>query len=282
MGRNFHKPTVSVIGGDKRSEILAELLTESGYDTIYAEDNDTIRSALNRRCIVLPLPVTRDGRTLNSQAVNDTVLLVDIINNIHPHSRILCGGLSEALKTDIENTGARAVDYYNREQVLLDNAYLTAEGVLKLLIENTDTAVIDKKILIIGSGRCGKATALLLKKIGCDVTVASRKAGLVGFDLLNRIKIKNTADISQYIADFDVVINTAPVLVLDREVLSATRNDTLILELATAHAGVDANVATELGIKTVYAPALPGKYSPTSAAKILYNSIIQIISEEFA
>ena len=41
MGKNFHKPTVSVIGGDKRNIILTELLTDYGYDAVYVDDNES-------------------------------------------------------------------------------------------------------------------------------------------------------------------------------------------------------------------------------------------------
>ncbi len=279
MAKNFHKPSISVIGGDKRSEILTELLFNSGYDVIYANDNKNLNNALNRRCVILPLPVSRDGINLNSE---NEIKLVDIISYIHPHTRVLCGGLSDEFKAKIKSTGATAIDYYNVEQVLYDNAYLTAEGTLKLLIENTDTALIDKKILIIGSGRCGKALASILNKLDCNVTITTRKSTINTFSVMERIKTRKTQKISQFISDFDVIVNTAPALVLDREVLKIIDDNALIIELASQSSGVDMNAALELNKKAIYAPALPGKYSPHSAAKVLYNSITQIISEEFA
>ena len=285
MSRNFHKPPVSVIGGDNRSVILAELLQADGYDVVCSAigtDGEEFKKALNRRCVVLPLPVSRDGVSLNAPMNGGAVMLVDIIQNIHPHTRVFCGGLSESLKSDIESTGAKAFDYYNTEYVLSRNAYLTAEGALKILLEATEKSLVSSKILIIGCGRCGKALAVLLRKIGCDVTLASRSKKNRAFAVLNRLKLKKTADIRRYIGEFDIVVNTAPALVLDAGTLSELNSDAFVLELASATSGVDIAAAKQLGLNAVYAPGLPGKYSPEEAARILCDSITQIISEEFA
>lgn len=276
MGKNFHKPTVSVIGGDKRNIILTELLTDYGYDAVYVDDNEKLISSLNRQVVILPLPITRDGVTLNCK---NKIKLVDIICNFHPHTRVLCGGLNKDFTDKLDN---KFFDYYNVEQVLTDNAYLTAEATLKLIIENTDSAVVDTKILIIGSGKCGMALAKLLKKIDCNVNLTTRRPAYNVFAFLNNIEIKNTANLADYISEFDVIVNTAPSMVLDSETLSCVDKNALIIELATQCAGVDMDCAKQFGLNAVYAPALPGKYSPASAAKVLFKSINRIILEEFA
>ncbi len=279
MSKNLYRPTVSILGGDKRSIILSELLSNSGYDVLYADNNNLLKAALNRQVIVLPLPLTKDGVKLYCK--ND-ILLNDIFDNLHPHSRLLCSGYSEELYSKIYKTGLKAYDYYNISRVQKANAYLTAEATVKILIENTPSALIENNILIIGNGRCSKALAELLSKIGCNVTVTSRKPKISLFSLINRIKLKNTAKLKDYIGNFDIIVNTAPSLVLDKHTLQRAKKSSVIVELASNCAGLDINAATALGINAVYAPSLPGKYSPESAAKVLYKSINKIIMEEFS
>ena len=43
--------------------------------------------------------------------------------------------------------------------------------------------------------------------------------------------------------------------------------------------GVDFNAANALGIKTVIAPGLPGKYTPVTAGEIMYSCIRQELAE---
>ncbi len=279
MAKACYKPTVCVIGGDRRNIIISELFAHAGYDTVYVDDTECLKSALNRQIIILPLPISRNGTTLNCK---NRIELVDIIDNLHPHSKVFYGGINEDFCNEALKIGVKVYDYYNNERVLNENAYLTAEGTLKIIIENTESAIIDEKFLIVGNGRCGKALAKLLQKLSCDVTVATRKQRLDIASALNYTKLKNTSLLSNYINDFDIIINTAPTLVLDKNCLSNVKNDALIIELASNAAGIDMSEANLHNLNVLYAPGLPGKYSPASAAKVLYQSITKIISEEFA
>ena len=53
----------------------------------------------------------------------------------------------------------------------MDNALLTAEGALMLIIRGTNTSIFKQKIAILGYGRVGKATATLLKGINLDFNI---------------------------------------------------------------------------------------------------------------
>ena len=77
----------------------------------------------------------------------------------------------------------------------------------------------------------------------------------------------------------DVIFNTIPSLVLNRENLSNINKDTLIIDLASKPGGVDFDCAKELGIKTIHALGLPAKTSPKTSSRILCRCICSLIEE---
>ena len=161
--------------------------------------------------------------------------------------------------------------------LLKQNACLTAEATLQLVMQNLNRTVKDTTVLVIGSGRCGKETAKLFKKMGAKVTLTSRKfkdkikAALLG------AKPEKTAKLSQIVSDYQVIINTVPHPVLTECVLQNIPKGTLVVELASSAAGVDLKAAETIGTNLIYAPSLPGKYKSFSAAEAISDTIIKII-----
>lgn len=288
MKRNPVKPTISVIGGDERSVYLAKALRARGYDAAVCALGDNglprlpLKNALNRRLVILPLPASRDGITLNAPLSESPVKLVDIIKELHPHTVVMAGKPSAQLKADIESEGVRIRDYYSRDDVQQKNAVLTSEGAVAMLVENTVHTINKSKCLVVGCGRCGRMIALLLKKIGAHVCVSARKKRDYLWTLLHGMKPVRTADIDSICNRYDVIVNTVPVMIFDASALSRMRNDALLMDISGGCAGTDTDAAGLLGKTAIYAPGLPGKYSPLTAAEILCDAVIDIYTEEFS
>ena len=81
------------------------------------------------------------------------------------------------------------------------------------------------------------------------------------------------------LGDFDLIFNTVPALVLDASRLRETKEDCVILELASAPGGVDYDAARALGRRVVRAPGLPGRVAPRSAAAAIRDSVYHILEE---
>ena len=80
--------------------------------------------------------------------------------------------------------------------------------------------------------------------------------------------------------DFDIVINTAPVLSFDKETLFHLKKTCLLIDLASRPGGVDFAAAKDVGIRTIWATGLPGKTAPQSAAKVIRKSVENAIREQ--
>jgi dipicolinate synthase subunit A len=78
----------------------------------------------------------------------------------------------------------------------------------------------------------------------------------------------------------DIVFNTVPALVINREVIKTANPECLIIDLAASPGGTDFEAANQFGIKAILAPGLPGKVAPVSAGKILAEVIPHLVIKE--
>ena len=79
---------------------------------------------------------------------------------------------------------------------------------------------------------------------------------------------------------YDVVFNTVPYLLFDRELLEKMDSSVLLIDLASRPGGVDFGAAADLGVKTIWALSLPGKVAPQTSGEIIRDTIVQMLREQ--
>ena len=87
----------------------------------------------------------------------------------------------------------------------------------------------------------------------------------------------NLKELKQEIGKFDIIFNTIPTEILEKELLSEVKEDAVIIELASKPGGVNRKVAEELKINVVEALALPGKVAPLTVAEYIRDTIYELI-----
>ncbi len=261
---------ITVIGGDNRLKIVKNRLEEVGYsvDTLglYENDNGNIETS---QVLLLPVPTTKDGINVFSPLTNRKIPLTYIEEKAKAEQLILsCNYLFENKK---------CIDYGSLDSYALLNAVPTAEGAIKLAIENTDFTLWKSKILVIGYGRVGKILADRLKAIGSEVTVSARKP--MDFAMLNAqgFNFINTEQLNLSSLDFDIIFNTVDHRVIDNNSMKKSECK-LMIDLSTK-GGFDLQYANESGKLALKAPGLPGIIAPKTAAQILYETVIHIINK---
>lgn len=100
--------------------------------------------------------------------------LADILDAAEPGA-LICGGMLDPAEALLQARGISFYDYAKDEALLLQNAELTAEAALALLLERLPGPLAGSRILLCGFGRIGKLLARKLKALGADVTVSARK-----------------------------------------------------------------------------------------------------------
>ena len=276
---------ISILGGDLRQVCLARLLSEDGWKVITwglekggGDGGAPLDQALAGNILLLPMPVCRNG--MLHLPLTDTELEAERLWARLRYDQLLLGGMTSDLSRRLmADYGLTLLDYYNREGAQVANAVPTAEGALQLAMESTDRTLHGSRCLIIGYGRIGRLLADRLLALGAEVTVSARKYGDLAWIEAWGYRGVQTGALTGQLDRFDLIFNTAPALILDGTRLRETREDCVIIDLASAPGGVDLEAAKRLSRRAIPAPGLPGKVAPRTAAAAIRDSVYHILEE---
>ena len=283
----------AIIGGDKRQMIVAGEIQRLGHNVscVGFEDGDSLLSGCevcssvdkamrDADFALLPLPITRDGVNVSSLC-GENIALSDVLKLAKKNRTLLLGGVvTYDFSCQCSDFGVEIIDYYKSESLQTKNALPSAEGALMIAMEHTEITLHGMKALITGFGRIGKILSEMLKRLGASVTVAARRdETLCEITMSGFRAVRSDADGLSYAADCDVIFNTVPSIIFTEKVLQSYKNRPLYVEIASAPGGIDGSAARNMGVKIINAPSLPGKYSPVSAGKYLFETVFEILSE---
>ena len=279
------RPAISILGGDLRQVCLARLLSEDGWMVTTwglekggGDGGAPLDQALEGDILLLPMPVCRNG--ILHLPLTDTELEAERLWARLRYDQLLLGGMTGNLSRRLmADYGLTLLDYYDREETQVANAVPTAEGALQLAMESTDRTLHSSRCLIIGYGRIGRLLADRLLALGAEVTVSARKYGDLAWIEAWGCRGVQTGALTGQLDRFDLIFNTAPALILDGTRLRETREDCVIIDLASAPGGVDLEAAKRLSRRAIPAPGLPGKVAPRTAAAAIRDSVYHILEE---
>lgn len=279
------KPTISILGGDLRQVYLARLLLEDGWRAATwglekggGSGGVPLDQALEGEILLLPMPVCRNG--MLHLPLTDTELEAERLWARLRYDQLLLGGMTGDLSRRLmADYGLTLLDYYAREETQIANAVPTVEGALQLAMESTDRTLHGSRCLVIGYGRIGRLLADRLLALGAEVTVSARKYGDLAWIEAWGCRSVQTGALTGQLERFDLIFNTAPALILDGARLRETREDCVIIDLASAPGGVDLEAAKWLSRQVIPAPGLPGKVAPRTAAAAIRDSVYHILEE---
>lgn len=280
-----------ILGGDKRQEYMALDLYKKGFDvSVFGisqlDEAENIKildfKELQEKiglfdAIILPLPASRDNKHI---ATSGEEISIDfLLSNIKSSQVVFAAMLNDENKSKFFKRGIKLYDYYEREDIKTRNAYPTAQGVLKIILDNLPICLNRMKCLVTGCGKTAQAISLMLKSLDVKVTIAARKCGDIAWaenNSMDGIYIKNLKNSS---IDFDVVINTVPYTILDDTILSKINRQCLLIEIASKPYGIDLSSAQKYKIHSIIAGSLPGKTVPKAAGEIISDTISYMIKE---
>ncbi|MBR2869254.1 MAG: dipicolinate synthase subunit DpsA [Clostridia bacterium] len=283
----IHNEKFLIIGGDSRQSFMSDYLEKFGHEvSVYglADKNRTCCRSLsdaiaNNKNIILPLPVSKDGRYFTSTVpIKETI--DEVVSLFNENHNVFAGMISSTMESKLKRNNCRVFDYFKREEVTVMNAVPTVQGILKAIIDNVDYTINSSRCAVFGYGKIGSLTADVLASLGADTVVCARKySDLAKADIkgINSCLIKDFKNMAK---DIDIIINTVPSVILNRDILSELRTDCLIIDVASAPYGTDFAVASELGLNAMLCLSLPGKVAPRTAGEIIAKGILNIIREE--
>ncbi|MBQ4159820.1 MAG: dipicolinate synthase subunit DpsA [Clostridia bacterium] len=279
----------AVIGGDLRSIRLANLLHMKGnfvnafgicHEDLIAPRCADLTEALDKsELLILPLPMLNKSDCIYAPFYKDSIELNDLLRAMNKNQILFGGKISAGAKKRMDMHGVYAVDYFQREDLTVANAMITAEGAMQTLLNVYQKTVCSSKILILGYGRIGKFLAKILSGFSADITVAGRRDDTRIWVTSSGYHYADIHDDKTYTGAFDVVFNTAPNPILTKERIMTLQKDCIIIDLASAPGGTDFDAASAYGIQALHALSLPGKTAPISAGDAIASTILNICND---
>ena len=282
----------AIIGGDQRIVELAKLLAENN-NKVYIfgleqkielknikniEICENTKQAIEKSQIIIgPIPFSKDNININTPFSKKIISIKELFNNLDD-KLFIAGNIKEELY-ELINNNSKIIDIMNVEELTILNVISTVEGAIQIAMENTNKILHGSNILILGFGRIGKILAKKLEGLSCKVTCSARKIEdfswikAYGYEPINLIELKENLN------RFDIIINTIPYVLLDREMLQEVRKDAFIIDLASNPGGVDKQAIKDLGIKFNWALSLPGKVSPLTSAEFMKETLYNMFKE---
>ncbi len=279
----------AIIGGDKRQLYCARAIADDGYEVSLGGFDNVLsmrgvkllspkEAVKNSEVVILPLPgVDKDGNIPGAFSENK-ISLTSLEKELYG-KRIFCA-MSEKLIFNLPGLNPLLIsDYYKREDFVLSNAYVTAEGAVKIAMERFEGTLNGANILVCGFGRIGKALTRILLGFSPKLTVSARKSeDLVSIKLLGA-KAVRTDELYREKA-FDIIFSTVPAKIFDCELMAKVAADAVLIDLASGSGSVDYDAAERLSVDAVHALSLPGRSSPKTAGEIIKNTVYTILEEE--
>ena len=268
-----------ILGGDERFVCLAKALEKDGHGVFPMAMEKVLPMAgppdyEGTQAVILPLPAEKNG-LLNSPLSEGEHSLLPLLENFREGTKVFGGMAGSALREFCRLRGLELYDYYAREDFQINNALLTAEGALGLMLGLDGLALSGRRAVLVGFGRISRLLAPRLAAMGMRILVMARKAEqralaeAMGFA---------ASDIGPFEGGADFVINTVPAPVIGAEILAAAGRAHLI-ELASAPGGFILEDAENLGASIVKASALPDKWARISAAEAIKDTIYNMLEE---
>ena len=283
---------IGILGGDARQLVLIRGLSRKyecavwGFDRIYgtAEEKNLAEAV---RCadwesavrgsdaVILPLPCSTDGETLNAPLTGKTPALAEIAEKMG-RGTLLTGGMLPALfRRYAGEMGIVTADYFDSEELQIRNAVPTAEGAIAACMNTLPVTVDGMTAAVFGYGRVGRILARRLLALGAKVFAVARSVTDRAWADCDGCIPVVLAEYREHPVFADAVFNTVPHRIFDGELLSEMSPDTVIFELARD--GIDMEEAKKRGIRVIPLPSLPGKTSPVTAGEIIRSAVEDIL-----
>lgn len=246
------------LGGGKRLSVCARAIEEWSRG----------RPLAYERLIILPIPTTRDGKTVNGGGP-----LSELYALAEKGVMIAGYGIPPFVKEGLEARGAGVYDAVSDEAFLLENARITAHGALGRIMTETEKDISELSIGVVGYGRIGSALSELLLFLGARVRIYSGNENKI------IVLAAEGADVCSLddgdFSDLDILINTAPKRILtakgERELLSSGIR---IIELASGK-----NFSSD---EVSVMASIPDKMYPISSGRLYAKHIMRAMETKDA
>lgn len=264
--------TFAVLSGDSRQLFINKYLTDMNLHS-YIKTNFDFK---DENIVVCCTPFSKDGTYINCDLYT-SFPIETFINLLKPNQIVFGGNIPQwVIEVGTENQ-ISFIDVLKDEDVVWNNAMLTAEGLIAKIIMNTDFSLNGSKVLILGFGKCGTNIASRLNSLNCDVTIYDHtpkhlsQASSYGYSILEY------SEFNEHLNEFDIIINTVPSEIFSDFHMSIIKQSCVLFEIASKPYGFNSELVNKYNLSLITCPGLPGVTAPKSAGELIAKSIISYL-----
>lgn len=239
----------SVIGGDLRLSNLAETLTKDLNEvSVFGMENSneivenkniykcaTIDEAVDKSDIIIgSIPFMKNNAEVYATFSDQNIKLEELVKKDNKSKTFIAGSIPQNAKEKLKKSYGKVIDIMKEEELVVLNTIATAEGAVDVAIRNTDTIIHGSNILILGFGRVAKEVANKFHGLSANVTCAARKASDLAWIKAMGYKEVNINELGDDLKTYDIIINTVPHMIIDKEEMQYMNKNVLLIDLASS------------------------------------------------
>jgi dipicolinate synthase subunit A len=285
--------TVAVLGGDLRMLEHMRLARLAGanvqhYGSVPGADAaagrpqaaslaDAVKGA---RIISCPIPGLGADDELYAKYTTEKLRLTADVLKGAASGALLCTCYSTPrLDEWAKAAGVKIVPYGDDDALSILHAIPTAEGAIKVAIENTDDTLLGMNVLCFGLGRVGFSVAQAFQGMKSVVSIVARNPVQLARAAAMCATPIELRDIKSHIGNFGLIVSSTSGRVLGKDLLALTRPDVLIIDLCSPPGSVDFEAAKALGRKVIWARGQAAR-APRRAGQDEWHVLMRILREQ--
>lgn len=274
---DFRSVIIGIVAGDRREQEIARRAAMSGAKVrafgfpwpeegiVGVEHAESAHAALSGAHIGLfPIPGSAADGALYAPARKEKIIADQALFAVMaPGAHVLLGIANARISAAAKAAGVTLHEYDGDVRLMYLRAPAIVEGILKVLIENTEFTIQRAEIGVVGQGTIGAVLTRTLVLLGGHVHVFARNpvqraaamaVGANGWPL---------NALSDRAPGLNILISCVPAKVVDRRILQRLSKKSLVVDVAAPPGGVDLAAASEIGLRGLWARGL-GNRAPIS------------------
>lgn len=277
---------IAIVAGDRREQEIARLAAATGAEVrAYgfpwpdggisgARLAPDAKSALAGADIALfPIPgIAADGALFAPQCPARIIPDRDMLGGMRKPAHIILGWADKNLKAHGEALGITLHEYEHDVDLMLLRGPAIVEGLLKVMIENTDITIHKSRVCVVGQGTIGFLVTRYLIALGAYTHVAARNKVQRAAAHAAGAESHTLEELAALAPRLDAIVSTVPAPVVGREVIVKLPRHALLVDLAAPPGGIDRDAAAEFGVKFVWARGM-GMRAPVTVGQSQWSGI---------
>jgi dipicolinate synthase subunit A len=285
--------TVAVLGGDLRMLEHMRLARLAGakvqhYGSVPGAEEIAGRpqaasladAVAGARIISCPIPGLGSDDELYAKFTTEKLrLTADMLKWAAPHAVLGTCYSTPRLDEWAKAAAVKIIPYGTDDALSILHAIPTAEGAIKVAIENTDDTLLGMAVLCFGLGRVGFSVAQAFQGMKSVVSIVARNPVQLARAAAMGATPIELRDVQSQIGNFGLILSSTSGRVLEKDLLALTRPDVLIIDLCSPPGSVDFEAAKALGRKVIVARGQAAR-APRRAGQDEWHVLMRILREQ--